>query len=345
MTAALADIKVVPLEHSRNNGAAAGLGQERYSFVCHDHAQGEPGPNYQAPVICYLAMPPRENLAEDVDMPLPRHTLATDVGPRIQTAGLSRRRGRKRPRRALNQTSDDGDAVFEGRPPSDTEVAVMMLREQWPGRAVPELARTPPVVLQTQIYALVEDRHEVDRELDRMRAQNIVRFLRLPGRGENDRFAVVYTQDFVDYAASDFPSTPGSSGGTTDDTLNLFFTSVFPRCLQVGISQAELDDILGSDGDYTTQLIRAGYLTLRDESSLWFAVPGAGEFLKHRVAGRQEVVGALKRAPYKEMLLSKLEIRPLQKSLFPAQFHVRDIIGAGTAEAVATTAGVLVRLR
>lgn len=63
-----------------------------------------------------------------------------------------------------------------------------------------------------------------------------------------------------------------------------------------------------------------------------------------RNKGNTELLGILRRAPYHEMLLMRLEQRRLRSSSFPALFHIRDVIGSGKAESVATTLGPLVRM-
>jgi len=70
-----------------------------------------------------------------------------------------------------------------------------------------------------------------------------------------------------------------------------------------------------------------------------------GSFVKHRNAGARELNLLLKRTQYKEMLLTKLELRTMKKSPFTAQWHIRDIVGGEQAETVSTSLGTLVRLR
>jgi Serine-threonine protein kinase 19 len=118
----------------------------------------------------------------------------------------------------------------------------------------------------------------------------------------------------------------------------------------VSVSQAQLDMVLGGGGgggrsaDHATALVRGGLLTLKGEGEYFFAVPRAGPFLRMRRKGNTELLGILRRAPYKEMLLARLELRRLRSSSFPALFHIRDVIGSGAAESVATSLGLLVRV-
>jgi hypothetical protein len=199
-----------------------------------------------------------------------------------------------------------------------------------------ELARLPPVVLVSQIYALVADRAAVDRDVDDMRASNVVRYMKLSASDHAD-FVLVLTDDLRRVAMS--------GKHLSHALVDIFFDNLLQECTQISVSQSEIDLVFGKGHDFATLLIRGGLLTLKDESNFWFSIPCAGYLLKVRERGNRELVGILRRAPYREMLLVKLEQRRLRSSIFPAIFHIRDVIGSNTAEAVNTTLGTLVRLR
>jgi hypothetical protein len=313
------------------------------------------------------------------DIPLPRHTLATDT-----TAGLSTRappdrllavRKRRRlgtagqtagtpPKRGPGSgasfsanaaaSSDDLLSVPDGAAdddddfplhaaPSDTQVALMALRAEWPGEGVTELERFPQIVLVSQLYALVANRAAVDREIEAMRATNELRYIKLTAMGTAD-YAVVLTADLraMVERTEQLRNSP---------TVKAYFDILLPNCTQVSVTQAQISRLLESNADnggrvdYATRLIRAGLLTVRDEDSFWFSIPCAGFFSKMRTSGNRELISLLKRAPYREILLAKLELRRLRSSSFPALFHIRDCIGSGDAETVSTTLGTLVRFR
>lgn len=279
--------------------------------------------------------------SETDDIPLPRHTLATPVptvaASRRKRTTRSRFHRRKRAKPATpDQPPDEDDLLFSSIVSStDTEVALASLREEWPGQAALDLPNIPPIVLQSQLYALVEDRAEVDREIDRLRVHNVVRYVRIPNAG--DCYGIVYTADFQHRCVS----------GTDDEraVLKRFFEQVFPRFTDDCVFQSDIDAVLGADLDYATLLTRLGLLTAKDEASFWFAVPGMGRFVEHRKAGARETILLLKRTQYKEMLLKKLELRSMKKSMFTAQWHIRDIVGSEQVEVVTTSLGTLVRLR
>lgn len=93
------------------------------------------------------------------------------------------------------------------------------------------------------------------------------------------------------------------------------------------------------------QLVNAGVLTVRDAGSWWLAVPGAGRFIKYFVKGRHAVLGMVRKAKYRELLLSELLGRRVPAAVrLGLAYHVHDLIGAQLVDCVSTTSGTLLRL-
>lgn len=308
----------------------------------------------------------------DINAPVPRNTLATDVGTSAGQASLSRRHAIAKPRRsrsrlssrvsaregsrqlvatadlsgdsstAVNNAHMKGDDVpaVDDTPiyivPSDTHIALMALRAEWPGDTIAELSRLPPIVLVSQLYALVADRDAVDHEVDAMRSANVIRYFKLPASDE-DHHAVVLTEDLRNSVTR--------NAKLSEPTLEVFFDRLLPECTYLEVSEEDIGRYFKNASGTATELIHAGLLTLKDEHSFWFSVPYAGYFTQMRRKGNKELTGILQRAPFREMLLSKLELRRLRSSCFPAIFHIRDVIGSCGAETVSTTLGMLVRIR
>ncbi|XP_027629933.1 serine/threonine-protein kinase 19 [Tupaia chinensis] len=92
-------------------------------------------------------------------------------------------------------------------------------------------------------------------------------------------------------------------------------------------------------------LVNAGVLTVRDAGSWWLAVPGAGRFIKCFVKGRQAVLGMVRKAKYRELLLSELLGRRAPAAVrLGLAYHVHDLIGAQLVDCISTTSGTLLRL-
>ncbi|XP_022544277.1 uncharacterized protein LOC106357557 isoform X5 [Brassica napus] len=75
---------------------------------------------------------------------------------------------------------------------SDTSVALRMMRSQFPRI---DQASVPPFILQSQLYSSVNDRTQVDRELERLRRDKVVRVFKL-NTGQDDH-AIIFLDDYL----------------------------------------------------------------------------------------------------------------------------------------------------
>lgn len=271
--------------------------------------------------------------------------LPTPLQPRRKRVLRTALHPRKRRRSAVNENAsvttatndDDGadEAAFSALSEmSDTHIAILTLRSQWPGEAQNQLPRTPPIILRSQVHALVANTAAIDREIASLIVKGIIRPVHIPStKPEVRREAYVMTQDFRLKAAND---------GTV---FTKFFTTVFALCQHPLVDSTLISEVYGDEADNAiNKLVRAGYLTLSDENTYSFAVPGMGAFVKNRTEGEKQIVRLLNTAPYREMLLPNLEMRTLKRTIFTAQWHVRDVVGSGIANTVSTSIGTLVRL-
>lgn len=76
-------------------------------------------------------------------------------------------------------SAERDEAALAAALPSDAEVAFEALRREFPSAA---LGNLPPLVLHSQMRALVADATALERELDMWRQEGRVRLVRLPGR-------------------------------------------------------------------------------------------------------------------------------------------------------------------
>ncbi|XP_058410705.1 serine/threonine-protein kinase 19 isoform X3 [Diceros bicornis minor] len=163
----------------------------------------------------------------------------------------------------------------------------------------------PPIALRSQVYSLVPDRTVADRQL------------------------VLKACDGRSYAAA----------------VQKFLASVLPACGDLSFQQDQMTQTFGFRDPEITQLVNAGVLTVRDAGSWWLAVPGAGRFIKYFVKGRQAVLGMVRKAKYRELLLSELLGRRAPAAVrLGLAYHVHDLIGAQLVDCVSTTSGTLLRL-
>ncbi|XP_022954176.1 serine/threonine-protein kinase 19 homolog isoform X2 [Cucurbita moschata] len=235
-------------------------------------------------------------------------------------------KARKRRREA--EIEDDGDGNGNGNSEidsledcltfSDTLVALRMMRVQFPNI---DKVSVQPFILQSQLYSTLKDRTEVDRELECLKREKVVRVFKL-NTGQDDH-AIMFLDDYlkqIDHVISRFEERMQLGTGI----FQWFKTHVLDCKLEPSIGHQELCTLLSLGGKVKDEdislLINAGLL------------------------GRKELISLLKRTKYKEMMMTSLQKKRLRFSSLDMRFHIRDLIGSGYLRTVQSPTGLLVQL-
>ncbi|KAI4349383.1 hypothetical protein L6164_009975 [Bauhinia variegata] len=258
-------------------------------------------------------------------------------------------RGTKR--RREEETDDDDDKTGTDQVPSleddltfsDTLVALRIMRAQFPKI---EKISVQPFILKSQLYSSVKDRTQVDRELESLRRDKVLRIFKL-NTGQDDH-GIMFFEDYlnqIDYFVKRMEDE--KKGGC--EVFGWFKTHVLDSKLESSIGHHELCSLLSLGGkvkdNHITLLINAGILTrqLIDSNIYWFAIPNIGSLLKGLAQGRKEIISFLNRRRYKEMTLASLEKKRLRLSPLDMRFHLRDLIGSGHLRTEQTPTGEMIR--
>ncbi|KAG6662759.1 hypothetical protein CIPAW_03G265900 [Carya illinoinensis] len=272
-------------------------------------------------------------------------------------------RGRKRLRDQEDTELQCSDldqtlSLEENLPFSDTLVALRMMRGQFPHI---EKVAIQPFVLRSQLYSSVKDRTQVDRELECLRREKVVRIFKL-NTGQDDH-AVMFLDDylnqddhavmFLDDYLNQIECVVKRLGEKKQGDLEVFKwfrTHVVDAKLESSIEHQELHTLLSLGGKvkdgHISLLINAGLFTrqLIDPNMYWFAIPNIGSVLKGLSQGRKEVLSFLNRRRYKEMMLTSMEKKRLRLSPLDMRFHLRDLIGSGHLKTNQTSTGLVVQV-
>ncbi|XP_012905657.2 serine/threonine-protein kinase 19 isoform X1 [Mustela lutreola] len=245
--------------------------------------------------------------------------------------GLKRRRER-------GQAEADplrGESVTRSLRPGSARAAVAELVQLFP-RGLFEDA-LPPIALRSQVYSLVPDRTVADRQLKELQEQGEIRVIQLGF--DLDAHGIIFTEDYRTRVLKACDGRPYAGA------VQKFLALVLPACGDLSFQQDQMTQTFGFRDPEITQLVNAGVLTVRDAGSWWLAVPGAGRFIKYFVKGRQAVLGMVRKAKYRELLLSELLGRRAPATVrLGLTYHVHDLIGAQLVDCVSTTSGTLLRL-
>ena len=275
-------------------------------------------------------------------------------------------------------SADDG-ALGAAELPSDTLVALRVLRRQFPRG--PGCDALPRLLLVSQLYSLVSDRAAVDRELAALARSGAVRRFKL-ATGRDD-YAFLLAEDYTALIAE--ARAEAAQRGLPPDALanafDGFATRVLPACPDAAaVATAALRDLLRRPATPTAQplperavddalaaLMHAGLVTRAmtpGADALLFSAPGTartsasfsvsnqrlmthlaqGAFQRALQRGRAALRQAVARKTHRQALRADVERLKLRGCALPASFLVRDMIGAGALSAAQVATGTLLRL-
>ncbi|KAG4970385.1 hypothetical protein AAZX31_13G107500 [Glycine max] len=265
--------------------------------------------------------------------------------PESSSRGTKRRRDEDSD--AGNTSSLEDDLTF-----TDTLVALRIMRAQFPhvhkwcGDACFQ-SSVEPFILKSQLYSIVKDRTQVDRELESLRRDKVLRVFKL-NTGQDDH-AIMFLDDYLNQIDHVVKRMEEKKIGECE-AFGWFKTHVLDSKLEPGINHQELCSLLSLGGkvkdSHISLLINAGILTrqLIDPNMYWFAIPNIGSLLKGLVQGRKEIISLLSRHRYKEMMLASLEKKRLRMSPLDIRFLLRDLIGSGHLKTDQTPTGLIIRV-
>ncbi|KAL6271417.1 hypothetical protein ACE6H2_028328 [Prunus campanulata] len=228
---------------------------------------------------------------------------------------------------------------------SDTLVALRIMRAQFPQS---DKISVQPFILRSQLYSSVEDRTQVDRDLENLRREKVLRIFKL-NTGQDDH-AIMFFDDYLCQMERVVKRLEEKKDSDIIEVFKWFKSHVLDNKLEPSIEHQELCTLLALGGkvkdEHISLLINSGLLTrqLIDSNIYWFAIPNIGSVLKGLSQGRKEVLSLLNRRRYKEMMLAPLEKKLLRFSPLDMRFHLRDLIGSGHLKTAKTATGLVVRV-
>ncbi|KAI3449787.1 hypothetical protein Pfo_006452 [Paulownia fortunei] len=258
---------------------------------------------------------------------------------------------RKRPRDKESEPESENDvdnscslSLEENFTFSDTLMALRMMHAQFPHI---EKVSVQPFVLRSQLYSSIKDRTQVDRELESLRRDRVLRIFKL-NTGQDDH-AIMFIDDYINQIERAVRRMEEKKQNDLT-VFEWFKMHVIQSKLDTSIGHQELWALLSLGGEvkeeHISQLINSGLLIrqLIDQNMYWFSIPNIGSVLKGLSQGRKELLSFLNRRKYKEMMLVSLEKKRLRLSPLDMRFHLRDLIGSGHLKTVQTPSGLIIRV-
>ncbi|KAJ1978177.1 hypothetical protein H4R34_003304 [Dimargaris verticillata] len=194
-----------------------------------------------------------------------------------------------------------------------------------------------PAVTVHQLYSLVSNLTDVDREVDRLIQNGTLRKFRL-GRVDSGDLVVMRTTDYL-------ALTSHTLAKRHPDTYAKFERFIRDAIRPgVIISRTDFLRACGLADTDLSALINAGFFINVDTSTLQFSIPGAGVFMGQLDKGRKEVRRIVGRAPSRETMEDNISSDRYRVLLFHPRFYILDLVGAGELERRHSPMGFVLRV-
>ncbi|KAJ3086690.1 Serine/threonine-protein kinase 19 [Quaeritorhiza haematococci] len=117
------------------------------------------------------------------------------------------------------------------------------------------------------------------------------------------------------------------------DLFDRFYTYMMNGNYElIEIERSDLRKDIPATDDEIDQLVCSGFLTLKDATSLWISVRNAGLYWNSFSKGRNEIMNALKRKQYGEILEKQLEDKKLRNCVLDSRLIIQEMLGSGVVE-------------
>ena len=209
----------------------------------------------------------------------------------------------------------------------DTLSALDYLLDQFPSDMFADLPRQAFV---HQIYSLIKNKTQVDREIESLRKENKIVMFKCDSKtyDEND-VVVCYYADFKHYVDKLANSAGTSPSLVQKPLLSLFTDKILVEQNCLSIQKATLSDRYKLNDRDFTYLIQFGLFNIKDASNFWFAVPNFGRFRRVFVETRKLILDCIRKKKYKEIEFEELDKRNSKGkvSRFGLVYALHDLIG------------------
>nr|AAW25100.1 unknown [Schistosoma japonicum] len=177
-----------------------------------------------------------------------------------------------------------------------------------------------PIVLKSQLYALLNNRNKVESQLSDMQKSQKIRLLYIDDEID-DSIGVMKSDDFVnsfrDFSIDESTLLERFAEFTSQKYHHL---SLCKRITSENFSDNEI-----------SILVQNGALTIKSENSWYISTPYLGNFIRAYKAGQRGLLTLIKRTRFKELLLSEIFHRNLGKGAYLGHmYHLLAHLGAGT---------------
>lgn len=234
---------------------------------------------------------------------------------------------------------------------NETAEALDYLKSKFPKDHFDSL---PSIVFQHQIYSMIDNRTQVDRDIEKLLSTNQIRTFKCDT--STDDVAICHCSDYKIYIKNnlfDFNKetvkqimkNADMPEGEFKNLINKFQDRILDDVKELSVSQFELKSSYHLTEREITVFIQCGLLTIKNPSSWWFAIPFVGNFRRDLIDARKLTMNLLRKKKFKEFSIEEMYKRNSKKiSQIGVVYLVTDLIGKELVRKIDSPMGFVLRL-
>lgn len=205
----------------------------------------------------------------------------------------------------------------------------------------------PPIIHLHQLYSLIKNKTQVDRDVDSLRSENRIILFKFDSNQESETL-ICFSEDYNEYIKNQ-----PVLNSKNKNLVELFLTKILiNETSQLSISKSSLlIDYRVTDSDISA-LVQVGLLSIKDPSNFYFSIPGLGKFRRILLESRKSLLDQLRRQKYKEinlrMFFNSLLIQKNKSfrniNRMGAIYVICDLIGSEEVRKIDSPMGIVIKL-
>ncbi len=213
----------------------------------------------------------------------------------------------------------------------DTSDAISYLKTRF--NPLNQFNNLPAIIFQHQVYSMIQNRTQADREIEKLRDLNEIRAFKY----DDEDVAICFSTELKFFISKQIHE--------NKLLIDRFVEKILFETKELSINRHDLKNKYNLTEEEVTLIIRSGLLTIKDAQTWWFAIPLIGNFRRQLVEARRSVVNLLRKKKFKEIGVEELYKRSSKKiSQIGVVYLICDLIGREVIRRIDSPMGFVVGL-
>jgi len=196
--------------------------------------------------------------------------------------------------------------------------------------------KLPCIIWKHQLYALISDRTNVDKDLHQLIEKKVLRSFAMGSTMGKNELALCFADEYKNLVNK-----------ILTGPLFLKFWSMLERNSDCKFAKDDLIETYGLNESNIKELVSLGVISLHQSVGFYIlSIPSCGDYSKKFEDGRKAILNIIKKNKFKEILKPNLMTRKLPFEVkLPILYHILDLIGSNRVEGISSPTGLILRYK